>query len=270
MGNSSFAIRLIRSLHLTGVGRFERGCERTSVLLISSIRFVNNGRDARRRFFRAFGTLCSTEGRVILASSHPPGRVGALRSHLHSEFRRSLVTSVRPPSLRAEVTVVGEGTRLSKIRVSSRIYRCITSGVGTGVHRLRKAIGGVGTGCCLSNRGPAVGSIRNVVSSVLGGSTPPRIAIRHVVSRITEACNISTSRVHSRGGHDTGVDGTERVTVCIAQRLAALSVITVNRRFNGHRCSAVVCAVRGIRGVVRGSEGIGRVVSSAVGGVHSE
>lgn len=81
-----FAGSLVCCLKGGGVNRFRSGCEGISTLLVSSVRFVTGGGDARRRFFRAFGTLARMGGRVILASSGPPSRVPALRSELGAHF----------------------------------------------------------------------------------------------------------------------------------------------------------------------------------------
>lgn len=81
-----FIRSVIGTLRGGTVRRFGHCCHSMSTLLVSSVRFFTGGRQSRRRFFRAFGTLLRNGRRVVLASSHCPGRVGNIRSHLGSHF----------------------------------------------------------------------------------------------------------------------------------------------------------------------------------------
>lgn len=93
IADRAFAGRLVSTLGMNGgkgrltVAAFHRGCHGGSILLVSSVRFVVKGRDARRRFFRAFGRLRISKGRVVVSDSGPPGSVRALRTELHAHFR---------------------------------------------------------------------------------------------------------------------------------------------------------------------------------------
>lgn len=262
----SFTGRFMGTLRRGAASTFRGGFEGTSILLVSSVRFVTNGRTARRRFFRAFGALIRGKGRVILASSEPPGRVRDLARELYNEFRDNLLTSVRPPRFRAHYTVVGGGTRLLGFGVSGSIISFVTRGVGSGVERLRNAAGGLCTVYGVANRGPAATLTRGIVGSIVSGRIPPAsIAMGEVVRRISEARNISRRSVGS-SGRGTGVSRTEGVYVCVVHRTAALACRVVNGRFGGG-CSAIVCDVGRVRGRVRGSSGVRHGIDSVVGGV---
>ncbi len=265
-GNRAVAGRLVRTVRGNAATRFHTGCHRISILLISSVRFVTNGADARRRFFRAFSTLRSGGGRVILADSQPPQRVTGLRRHLRSHFIVNLLTSVRPPGLRAHVTVVHHGTGDLSLPLRSSMTRCVTGRVGDGIHRLRNIIGQVHTRCVLVNRRPGLVTTRGTVQSVHGSGRPAPIAIRHVVARITHAVGIAPRSVHDGGG-STPVSGTQRITTFTIHGVAGLPVGSVNSRFNNHSRSAVICTVRGIRRRVTRSATCGGVVGSVVHGI---
>lgn len=86
IADRAFAGSCVGSVGGGGRRRFQHRCHSLSTLLISSIRFFSGGRNARLRFFGAFGSLRSGGGRVILATSQGPGRVPSLASQLISHF----------------------------------------------------------------------------------------------------------------------------------------------------------------------------------------
>lgn len=211
---------------------------------MSSVRFVRNGRCARRRFFRAFGALRRTNGRVILTTSHPPRRVIHLRRHLVSQFSVKLVTSVRPPSFRAHITVLRGGTRCRRMRLPQRTVRCVTSDCASGVHRLRKTL--VQTVTCASVSKLPV-AIRRL-ATILG---PPASGLRTspgtILTTITRRFRIAMSRL-GKTSQQHRVDRTQRVKVCLVHRRASLDLPGVNSRFNKGSRAAILCDYAGIRG----------------------
>ncbi len=268
--NRRFAGRLVgtlrgNGLNVSSVGSFGGGFEGISILLVSSVRFVTNGRRARRRFCGAFSTLCRGGGRVIIALSHPIGRVGALGRHVGSHLRNKLCNSVAPPSFRAEINVVGGGTRRDKVALSRTLICCVTSRVGSGAHRLRNVIGGLRT--CVAVRGgaPGVSIIRTFVHSVVASSGPRPVGVRDVVVRITEACGISRTSVLS-GEEATTLTLTERITVCVTEIAASLSCGTVNRDFKGSR-AAILCGMGHVRRFLGSGPCRRRLIRSVVGGL---
>lgn len=144
---------------------------------------------------------------------------------------------------------------------------CVTGGVGSGIHRLRKTLGGLLTCGGLIRVPVAVSVTRGRLSGVVAPSGPQRVAPRLVVRIISRRCRVSMSRVVS-GAEDDSITGPHRVTVCLYGGVARDPLSAVNSLLNKHSRSAVVRNVGGIARRCRGgraAEGVVRAVGGGVG-----
>lgn len=237
-----FAGRFVSTLRGPGrdrnrVTRFGHQCQRISILLVSSVRFLNNGRTALSRFFRAFGTLRRTGGHVIVTSSMTPGGLGNFRTQLVSHFRSNLAMSIGPPSLRAQVTVLHVVTSVGNSGVPDSILSLVTRHFARGVHRLRNTLAHIATITSLDGRPIAHTLTRRALRSFFAASI--RVGPASVVDRIT-GCFRLAFRSLINGSQAGGITIPHRVTVCLTHRVADVDLVSVNRIFNKHSRAAMV------------------------------